>query len=71
MSSEILMTVRKKVTIETAKHQFTNALFWGDKAVSLSGGETFNIHNNKWDFLMVRASLNLSARIAVSSMHYH
>ena len=28
-------------------------------------------HNNKWDFLVVRASINLSVRFAKSSIYYY
>ena len=30
----------------------------------------FNAHNNKWDFLVVRASLNLRAPVAKSSIYF-
>ena len=30
----------------------------------------YTTHNNKWDFYVVRASLNVSARVAKSSIYF-
>ena len=38
MTHGMLEAIRSKVSKETRKHQYGNALFWADKAVSLSGG---------------------------------
>ena len=42
MVAELLGAIRNKVDKETQKHQYGNALFWADKAVSLSGGKLTN-----------------------------
>ena len=34
----MLEAIRSKVERETQKHQYGNALFWADKAISLGGG---------------------------------
>ena len=38
MAHVMLEAIRSKVEKETQKHQYGNALFWADKAVSLGGG---------------------------------
>ena len=38
MTHEMLEAIRSKVGKETQKHQYGNALFWADKAISLGGG---------------------------------
>jgi hypothetical protein len=39
MTHEMLEAIRSKVDRETQKHQYSNALFWADKAISLGGGK--------------------------------
>ncbi|KAL5248936.1 hypothetical protein ACHWQZ_G017960 [Mnemiopsis leidyi] len=43
MAHVMLEAIRSKVEKETQKHQYGNALFWADKAVSLGGGDPKDI----------------------------
>ena len=49
----MLEAIRSKVERETQKHQYGNALFWADKAISLGGGMLC------YDILMTISSLDL------------
>lgn len=40
---DLLATLRSRIEVEVAKHQHNNALFWADKAITLSGNDAKDI----------------------------
>ena len=49
---------------------FKKVMIFTTPVLVTSNNYSTHIHNNKWNFFVVRASLNLIARVAKSSIYY-